>query len=205
MQDAHRLGSTDVVGVGAFIEHGSSEMTWLMRQRLLCGVIPDRQPGKYHPSGVSIGWALAKPSDERCDTDWIPGGVAMWKTAIARDEGFCEAFQGYSPGEDLEFSLRMSKRGRLVMACAARVEHHHEGTGRPNHFVHGYMGIYNLYKIHRQEYAGRYLCWFVYTWTLDTVFLMRHFFFPTRAVGSFQHILGRLGAAFDILFRRQPA
>ena len=44
----------------------------------------------------------------------------MWRTAAARDVGFNEGFVRYCSGEDLEFSLRMKDKGRLVVIGSMR-------------------------------------------------------------------------------------
>jgi GT2 family glycosyltransferase len=206
MEKAHRapgehIGGEHVVGVGAFIEGQTQCPGWLWRARHLLRAVPDLQPGRYHRSGISTSWRFLSSTEEVIEGDWIAGNAMMWKTAAAREVGFHEGFGGYAQGEDLEFSLRMRHKGKIVLAGAARLRHLHEPGGRPNHYQLGYMMIYNKYHIHRRafpERARRDVAWFSYAWTIDTLLLARHFVFPGRCAAAFQEIAGRLKAACDI-------
>jgi GT2 family glycosyltransferase len=202
MQTVHRSHGEGVVGVGAYITNTVQRLDWVTRQQLFFGVIPDVQPGRYHRSGMNTSWRFLPPGTAEVEGDWLPGGATMWKTQIARDVGFREGFNGYAQGEDLEFSIRARKRGRLVLASRARLEHLHDPSGRPDHFRLGYMLIRNLFEVHRVAFPDRGwrdCCWFVYAWTLDTLFLARHLIFVGRIKATMQHIAGRLRAAADIV------
>jgi GT2 family glycosyltransferase len=129
----------------------------------------------------------------------------MWKTIVARNVGFFDGFDGYSLGEDLEFSVRMQREGKLVMACRAQLKHLHEDAGRPDARQHGYMVIHNALHIHRQAFPDRTwndVLWFAYGWTLETIFYLRSLLFPRRIKQTIQHVLGRAQAVFDIISRR---
>jgi GT2 family glycosyltransferase len=149
---------------------------------------------------MSIPW-FAGCVEALAEGDWLPGCAMMWKTAPARDLGFHEGFAGYAQGEDLDFSLRARRRGTLVMAGRARLQHLHETSGRPDHFRLGYMAIYNRYQIHRRglsDRSWRDVVWFVYAWTLDTLMLCRNLLFPKRWAPTFRHLAGRLVAVADL-------
>ena len=204
MERVHRSAGDQIIGVGALICNQSrllaSAPTW--RVRRLFGMMRDLQPGRYHRSGLSTPWLVPAPTTEVIEGDWLPGCAMMWKTEVARAIGFCEEFSGYALGEDLDFSLRARRRGRLVVAGAARVLHLQEPTGRPSHFQWGYMAIYNKYQIHRRALADRTwrdVAWFVYTWTLDTLLLTRYLFLPGRRLAMLPQLAGRLKATYDIL------
>jgi GT2 family glycosyltransferase len=105
---------------------------------------------------------------------------------------------GYAQGEDLDFSLRARRLGRLIMLPQARIEHHHQPAGRPDAFRLGYMELRNRFEIHRRAIADRTfrdVAWFVYAWTIDTLLLTRHVFIRGRAVAALQQIAGRIAAA----------
>lgn len=203
LEAAHRRFGREVVGVGAWIldEAGpSSHRLWRIRR--LLGIVGSLQPGRYCRSGMSLPWSLIEPPDGVVDGDWLPGGCVMWRTDAARSVQFHEAFCGYAQGEDLDFSLRVRKHGRLVMHGAARVRHEHELSGRPNHYKLGYMAIYNRYHIHRRglpDRRRRDAAWFIYAWSADTLLLARHLLFPRRWWPTLQQIGGRMTAACHLV------
>jgi GT2 family glycosyltransferase len=126
----------------------------------------------------------------------------MWKTEIARSVGFCESLAGYGWGEDLEFSLRARRRGRLVLAGRARLDHLTEGDGRPDHFRLGYMELRNRWQIHRTCLGERSLrdrCLLAYSAVLDTLILTCGLLNPWSAGGRARRLAGRAVAAYQIL------
>jgi GT2 family glycosyltransferase len=200
MERVHRDLGDRVVGVGALVANNAREPGLLWRVRRLLHIVGALKPGTYARSGLSIPW-FAGRVEGLAEGDWLPGCAMMWKTAEARDIGFHEGFAGYAQGEDLDFSLRARRRGALVMASGARVQHLHEAVGRPDHFKLGYMTIYNRYQIHRRgltERSRRDVVWFVYAWTLDSLMLFRNLLFPRRWAATFRHLAGRLAAVADL-------
>jgi GT2 family glycosyltransferase len=205
MEHVHRDPSLHVAGVGAFMRNQawplSDSWVWRTRQRL--GLVRDLQPGRYHRSGISIPWNLVK-AEGLVEGDWLPGCAMMWKTATAREVGFYEGFAGYAQGEDLEFSLRARKHGKLLVAGMAHVIHLYESSGRPDAFKRGYMAINNRYQIHRRTLSDRTwrdIVWFSYACTLDTLLLARHIIVPNQWGAILLQIAGRTKAVFDIMSR----
>ena len=191
-----------VVGVGCFAgpETTRPRALWRLRRRL--GMISSLEAGKYHRSGMSTPWEFDPGRQPVVEGDWIPGWGMMWKTAAATRARFHEGFAGYSQGEDLDFSLRLRRQGRLLMARRAGLRHLPSPAGRPNAFQRGYMEIYNRYQIHRRglsERTSRDVMWFAYAWTIDTLLLCRHLVRPTRAAAVVMQIAGRLQATQHLL------
>jgi len=205
LERVHRELGDGVVGVGAYLEGSESRPNWLWRLRLSLRMISTLQPGTYQRSGMSIPWGFMPDSEAAVDGDYLPGGATMWKTSILRELKFDESFEGYGQGEDLEFSLRARRKGRLVLSGAARLQHLHDETGRPDYFKLGYMAIYNRFQIHRRgldDRSGRDIAWFVYAWGLDTLMMMRHLVILTRLTSVLKQVAGRSKAAFDLFSRR---
>lgn len=202
MEAVHRASGDGVVGVGAMIEGQPQRPDALWRLRRALGIVSSLSPGRYCRSGMSIPWSFLRQDTGVAEGDWLPGAAMLWKTAAARDVGFNENFAGYAQGEDLDFSLRVAGRGRLLMACAARLEHLHEESGRPDPYRIGYMAISNRYAIHRlglPDRRTRDVFWFAYAWSLDSLFLLRHALVPSRAAGVFRQLAGRARAAWDLV------
>lgn len=204
LERVHRSES-GVVGVAAAIENERSAPSPLWRVRRRLRMVPALEPGRYTRSGMSIPWSFLPPGEGVCAGDWLPGGATMWRTEVARELGFLEEFEGYGQGEDLEFSLRAGRRGRLLLARGARVLHEHVAAGRPNAFRLGYMALYNRYQVHRRglpDRRGRDVARFAYAWTLDSVLLLRRAFTPKHWRGLSGELAGRAWAAMRILARR---
>ncbi|HLA24669.1 MAG TPA: glycosyltransferase [bacterium] len=202
MEAAHRLLGPRAVGVGARIEGGQQRPGALWRLRRFLRVVSSLRPGAYEPSGMSIPWWGADQENGLLEGDWLPGGATMWKTAIAREVGFNEAFEGYGQGEDLDFCLRIRGKGKLFLAPAARVKHLRNPEGRPDPYVLGYMEIRNRYQIHREALPARHrreTIWFFYAWIVDTLLLARDLFRPGRGRFGLRRMMGRLGAMCDII------
>jgi GT2 family glycosyltransferase len=202
MERAHRDDPT-VVGVGCVAGPDVVEPKALWRLRRGLRIVPSLRAGTYCRSGMSIPWEFDRRREQCVEGDWLPGWGMMWRTQPARAVRFNDRFAGYAQGEDLDFSLRMSRHGKLIMARAAELRHLPDSGGRPDPARLGYMEIYNRYQIHRRSRVSRGACdvaWFAYAWGLDTLMLCRHLVRPARARLAVHQIKGRFRAARD-LFR----
>jgi GT2 family glycosyltransferase len=173
--------------------------------RLLFRVISRLQPGAYERSGISIPWRFLPDASGIVEGDFLPGCAMMWKTRVARDVQFHEAFRGYGLGEDLDFCLRAGRQGRILLAGAAVVEHLHDPAGRPDPYRLGYMEVYYRYRIHQRGLLNRTwkdIVWFAYAWAVDTSLVARHLAFPSRWGFTTRHLAGRLRGAYDLVRSR---
>lgn len=208
MERAHRT-APDAVGIGAFVEN-EPEPSAFWRVRRALGIVPHLAAGRYTRTGMSIPWGFLRGEDSKAalvEGDWLPGCGMMWTTEAARELLFHEPFEGYAQGEDLDFSLRARRRGKLYLAREARLAHLQEPAGRPDDFRLGYAAIFNRFEIHRRAFPERRpadVAAFVYAWTLDTLLLLRGLVVPGRAARTGRHVAGRLAATRDIVFRRPP-
>jgi GT2 family glycosyltransferase len=190
-----------IVGAGGAIDEPGRGQEKLWRLRRALGIVGELTPGRYSRSGMSIPWSLLPPGRGPVEGDWLPGCAMIWRTAPARAEGFHEGFAGYAQGEDLDFSLRMGRRGRLVLVRSARLRHLQEPEGRPDAFRLGYMAIRNRFEIHRRGLSDRTtrdVVWFAYAWIADTLMLTRHFLHPARWGATLRQIGGRVQAALEL-------
>ena len=203
LKKAHSVGAESIVGVGIRLDT-SDRIGWEWHWRWLFRVVPNLEPGRYHRTGFSTPWRNLPADRNTVEGDWLHGGATMWKTSAARRVGFYTGFCGHGPpsGEDLEFSLRIGQEGKLVLATKAKAQHLHDPSGRPNHVRRGYQLITNLYRIHRRAFPNgdwNDFSLFAYGWSLDTLFLCRHFVFPSQIWSTFQQIVGRCLAAAQII------
>jgi GT2 family glycosyltransferase len=208
MLKIHREPGSGVVGVGAVVHNEGpvprARPLWRLRRRL--GIVTSLEPGRYSRSGMSTPWGALPAETAPLEGDWLPGCGMMWKTATVAELGFNDAFEGYSLGEDVDFSLRARQKGKLIMAPRARLQHLQPVGGRPDGFQLGYFTIFNRYQVHRRGLPDRKwsdVLAFAYAWSMDSLILVRHLAFPQRARPMFDHLRGRLRAATDLL-RTKP-
>jgi len=201
MEQVLRREANHIVGVGCFTTSETAPgRLWRLRRRL--GVVASLQAGTYARSGISIPWHFHPSPDLIVEGDWLPGCAQLVRTAAARETGFEENFGGYAQGEDLDFSLRLRAKGKLVIARAARLQHLCDPGGRPDAFRVGYMELYNRYHIHRRAIPGRGwrdAVWFAYAWTVDTLLLARHVRSPRDWGRVTKQVAGRMAAAGTLL------
>lgn len=195
MEKAHRENQ-NVVGVGAVVENDCAPPWLVWRLRRSLRIVPDLRPGSYCRSGMSIPWNFLPPgTDSIVEGDWLSGCAMMWKTAAVRETCFNEAFNGYASGEDLDFSLRMRPKGKLVVTGKAKVLHIHDENGRPDPLQLVYMRITNSYQIHRHCLPHRTRTdgvRFVYAYGMDTLLKCANLFRPGKQLETIIFLRGRL-------------
>ncbi|MEN6561028.1 MAG: glycosyltransferase [Acidobacteriota bacterium] len=86
-----------------------------------------RRGGKVTASGFQT---MIGPVDADAWADWLPSGASVWRRAVFSRHRFDEWFEGYSYLEDLDFSYRVGKTGRLAVVAAARYLHLPAAGGR---------------------------------------------------------------------------
>lgn len=182
----------DAVGVGACIDNKSPEVSLRWRLRRLLLVVPSLAPGRYFDSGVSTPWRFIPHGEHLIEGDWLPGGAAMWRTEAARAAGYAHELDGYGYGEDLDFSLRMRRAGRLLVAGAARLLHLQEGGGRPDPRRLGFEVLRNRLYTRRSAAgaSGRRTLWFVYAMTIETLLEAANVVRPRQARRTIQYLRG---------------
>ena len=123
---------------------------WRIRRSLR--LVPKTDPYIYNHVGTSAPTALLKPFHGYRDVDIFAGGACLIRRQVLEMERFSEFFQGYSYGEDLEMSLRIRRKWRIVCCGDAHVWHYGvvRTGGRPSGFTKGRMEINNRYLIWRR-------------------------------------------------------
>ncbi|HOW84475.1 MAG TPA: glycosyltransferase [Candidatus Aminicenantes bacterium] len=84
-------------------------------------------------------------------TDWLPSGASVWRRAVFARQRFDEWFAGYSYLEDLDFSYRAGKTGRLAVVAAARYRHLPAAGGRGGGFEFGLREVLNRVHFVRKD------------------------------------------------------
>lgn len=199
----------EIVGVGGHIDgYRSSSLRYRIRR--LLGVVSSSQPFRYSRTGIWTGYGQGVKGRKAVEVDVLPGCAMMWRTSVVQRLRFSEYFVDYSAGEDIEFSLRARKWGKLVLAVDAHVTHFHDPYGRPNYFKLGYMIVSNSYYIHRTCLENR--TWkdeflFFYARGIDLLLRSLDLIRPRRTRQTWSYLCGCTIAYLECMFhlRRNPA
>ncbi|MGG7037035.1 MAG: glycosyltransferase family 2 protein [Flavobacterium sp.] len=125
---------------------------FVLRKKL--GLDSDCPPG-YLPEfshGRSIGFL--PPSGKIYEVEQLMGGVSSFKKTVFERFQFSTYFEGYGLYEDADFTLRLSKTGKLYVNTNAQLGHFHNESGRPNQFGYGKMVVRNGWYVWRVKYPN---------------------------------------------------
>lgn len=118
------------------------------------GLDSDQPPG-FLPEfshGRSIGFL--PPSGKIYPVEQLMGGVSSFRKAVFKTFQFSTYFEGYGLYEDADFTLRLSKTGKLYVNTAAKLGHFHDASGRPNQYQYGKMVVRNGWYVWRVKYPN---------------------------------------------------
>ncbi len=191
---------------GKFIFDGwSREEPSRFKFRKYFGLLPDADPG-FLPNfshGRSIGFL--PPSGKIYPVEQIMGGVSSYKKEVFKTLQFSHYFEGYGLYEDTDFSLRLSKIGKLYVNTNAQLYHYHDGSGRPNKFNYGKMVVRNGWYVWRIKYPKpglkSRLKWNVTSFLL-TLIRFTNIFNTKNKKEATTETLGRLVGWFSLLFNK---
>ena len=125
---------------------------WLWRKRL--SLDSDAPPGFLPEWGHGRSIGFLPPSGKTYRVEQLMGGVASFKKEVLDTFQFSTYFEGYGLYEDADFTLRVSKTGKLYVNTAAQLEHHHDAAGRPNQYQYGKMVVRNGWYVWRVKYPN---------------------------------------------------
>ncbi|WP_163514488.1 glycosyltransferase family 2 protein [Gelidibacter japonicus] len=169
------------------------------------GLGPDTPPCVL-PSfshGRSVGFL--PPSGKIYPVEHFMGGVSSYKMSVFKDLRFSTYFEGYGLYEDVDFCLRLTKRGLLYINTAAQLAHYHEPFGRPNKYKYGKMVIRNGWYVWRVKYPKpnlkMKLKWYSVHLLLISMRLL-NIFTTNRPKEAFNDIIGRLVGCWSLLYNK---
>lgn len=122
-----------------------SRFVWRKKLGLDSDVPPGCSPAFSH--GRSVGFL--PPSGKVYLVEQLMGGVSSFRKTVFKQFQFSTYFEGYGLYEDADFTLRVSKVGKLYLNTAAQLEHHHDAAGRPNQYAYGKMVVRNGWYVWR--------------------------------------------------------
>lgn len=123
---------------------------FVMRKRF--GLDSDTKPGflPEFSNGRSIGFL--PPSGKIYEVEQLMGGVSSFKKTVFDSFRFSTYFEGYGLYEDADFTLRLSKTGKLYVNTNAQLGHFHDQSGRPNKYQYGKMVVRNGWYVWRVKH-----------------------------------------------------
>lgn len=124
----------------------------VLRKRL--GLLSNQPPGIMPEFSNGFSVSFLPPTDKVYEVEYFMGGVSSYKKEVFNQISFSDYFEGYGLYEDLDFCLRVSKLGKLYVNTAAKLEHHHEPSGRPNLYHYGKMVVRNGWYVWRVKYPN---------------------------------------------------
>ena len=174
-------------------------------RKALC-FMPDVMPGKMPKFGHGLSVSFLPPSGKIYSVEMLMGGVSAYKKSLFDKIQFSEFFHGYGLYEDADFSLRAAQFGKLYINTNAKLEHHHEPSGRPNMFKYGRMVVRNGYYVWRVKnpwpnFKDRFK-WHAITLLLLSVRATNVITGPKR-VQALMETIGRKIAYFELWIRPQ--
>ncbi len=134
--------------IDGYIRPDSTRFIFRKKMGLLEYDLPTFMPRGGH--GRSVGFL--PPSGKTYRVETFMGGVASYRKDVFRKIKFSSFFEGYGLYEDTDFTLRLSKIGKLYLNTAAQLYHYHDEDGRPNQLKYGKMVVRNGYYVWRVKY-----------------------------------------------------
>jgi len=119
------------------------------RARKFFGLEPDTNPCVLPKFSHGRSVSFLPPSGKTYEVEQFMGGVSSFRKKVFQKIGFSTYFEGYGLYEDADFTLRLSKLGKLYVNTAAQLQHFHDDSGRPNKFKYGKMVARNGWYVWR--------------------------------------------------------
>lgn len=176
---------------------------FVLRKRL--GLDSDQSPGflPEFSNGRSIGFL--PPSGKIYEVEQLMGGVSSFKKTVFNEFNFSTFFEGYGLYEDADFTLRVSKVGKLYINTKAQLGHYHNHSGRPNQYQYGKMVVRNGWYVWRVKFPKpsikARLKWNAIVLLL-TVVRFSNIFTTSKRNEAATEFLGRMVGWFGLLIRK---
>lgn len=173
---------------------------FILRKKL--GLDSDCPPG-FSPEfshGRSVGFL--PPSGNTYPVEQLMGGVSSFRARIFAQFQFSTYFEGYGLYEDADFTLRVSKVGKLYINTKAQLAHYHDAAGRPNQYQYGKMVVRNGWYVWRVKHPKpsikAQLKWHVITLLLTSI-RASNIFTTHKRKEAFTETMGRMVGWLSLL------
>jgi GT2 family glycosyltransferase len=176
---------------------------FILRKKL--GLDSDCPPGysSLYSHGRSVGFL--PPSGKMYEVEMLMGGVSSFRKRVFKTTQFSTYFEGYGLYEDTDFTLRVSKTGKLYLNTTAKLNHHHDASGRPNQYQYGKMVVRNGWYVWRTKNPNpsfkHQFKWHAIT-ILLTVIRFTNVFTCVSKKESLTEAVGRTGGWWSLLLNK---
>lgn len=175
---------------------------FVLRKKL--GLDSDVPPAHFPEFGHGRSVSFLPPTGKTYPAQQIMGGVSSYRKKVFETLTFSTYFEGYGLYEDADFSLRLSKQGKLFVNTAAQLYHLHEPDGRPNQYRYGKMVVRNGWYVwrvaHPQPSWKAILKWHAITILLTKIRFVNVLTTPKRKT-ALTEALGRLVGWWSLFFK----
>ncbi|WP_416444056.1 glycosyltransferase family 2 protein [Leeuwenhoekiella sp. A16] len=174
---------------------------YVLRKKL--GLDADRPPAHFPEFGHGRSVSFLPPSRKIYEVEQLMGGVSSFKKIVFETHKFSEYFEGYGLYEDADFTLRVSKTGKLFVNTNAQLYHHHEESGRPDLYKYGKMVIRNGWYVWRVKFPNpslkNRLKWHATAGVL-TFIRLTNAMTSSHKKHAFSEAKGRISGWFSLIF-----
>jgi GT2 family glycosyltransferase len=125
---------------------------FILRKKM--GLDSDVKPGFMPEFSNGRSISFLPPSGKIYEVQQLMGGVSSFKKSVFDTFAFSTYFEGYGLYEDADFTLRLSKTGKLYVNTRAQLGHYHDESGRPNKYQYGKMVVRNGWYVWRVKYPN---------------------------------------------------
>lgn len=153
--------------------------------------------------GRSVGFL--PPTNKVYEVEQLMGGVSSFKKSVFEKLSFSTYFDGYGLYEDADFTLRVSKIGKLYVNTSAKLGHFHAASGRPNQYKYGKMVVRNGWYVWRvknpEPNSIDFFKWHAIT-ILLTIIRFSNTFTTLKRKEAFTEALGRTIGWWSLIFSK---
>jgi len=147
-------------------------------------------------SGVNVPIKNISKANPIVECKWLIG-CAVWNYQKINRFQFDNRFYGQSLGEDVLFSLKVSKYGKLFVKRNLILKHLESPIGRPSYLKHHRMWVKNRFYISEEMLGNRLK--FSYHWCNFGKFLSIMAFAPKNPIKFVLCTLGMVLGLFDVI------
>jgi glycosyltransferase involved in cell wall biosynthesis len=183
--------------------HRTEDKRFVLRKKI--GLDSDVLPGFTTLFSHGRSLSYLPPSGKIYKVEQLMGGVSSFKKEVLDIHKFSTYFEGYGLYEDAEFTIRISKFGQLYLNTNAKLEHHHDESGRPNRYNYGKMVVRNGWYVWRTKNPNPNMIhrikWHSIT-ILLTLIRIANILTTKKRKEAFTESLGRTVGWFSIIFNK---
>ncbi len=176
---------------------------FVLRKKL--GLDTNRPPAHLPDFAHGRSVSFLPPSGKVYEVEQFMGGVASYRKHVLDTQKFSEYFEGYGLYEDADYTLRLSKKGKLYVNTAAQLYHYHDGSGRPNKYAYGKMVVRNGWYVWRVKHPNpsfkARLKWNATSFLL-TLIRLSNTITGNKKKEAFTEALGRTAGWFSLLVNK---